>query len=147
MRIWVMAAALGVAAIASGAVWLVTSSTFQPFVEDRPYCSGMVNLPDGPSDIGLPSKTFPPRCRFGPITMRRVPALIQHQYFDRAADLPRDRIDLRARAVLIVLSLNQQNRDGDFCQVGFDIPGAELGMQPDIVPTIERGYRIIVVTA
>jgi hypothetical protein len=72
MRIWVMAAALGVAAIASGAVWLVTSSTVQPFVEDRPYCSGMVNLPDGPSDIGLPSKTFPPRCRFGPIPADRL---------------------------------------------------------------------------
>jgi len=27
----------------------------------------MVRLPDGPSGIGLPTKTFPPRCFGGPL--------------------------------------------------------------------------------
>lgn len=60
---------LVVAALAAGAVWLLTVATFRPaaYVDNRPICSGLMNLPHGPSGIGLPTYTFPPRCRGGPI--------------------------------------------------------------------------------
>ena len=80
MRTGLLALSLAVAAIAAGGVWAYTSATFAGFVDDRPYCSNMVRLPDGPSGIGLPDKTFPPTCRYGPVPTDRlgpspVPAL------------------------------------------------------------------------
>jgi hypothetical protein len=60
---------LVVAALAAGAVWLFTVATFRQdaYVDNRPFCSNMVRLPHGPSGVGLPTYTFPPRCRGGPI--------------------------------------------------------------------------------
>ena len=60
---------LVVAVLAAGIVWLLTVSTFRPdaYVDNRPYCSNMVRLPNGPSGVGLPENTFPPRCHGGPI--------------------------------------------------------------------------------
>lgn len=38
---------LVVAALAAGVVWLVTMATFPagPYVDNRPYCSGMITIP------------------------------------------------------------------------------------------------------
>ena len=60
---------LVVAAVAAGVVWLLTVATFRPdaYVDNRPFCSNMVRLPHGPSGVGLPTYTFPPSCRGGPI--------------------------------------------------------------------------------
>jgi hypothetical protein len=60
---------LAAATLASAIVWLLTVATFDPdaWVDNRPYCSNMVTLPDGPSGVGLPHKTFAPGCRFGPL--------------------------------------------------------------------------------
>jgi hypothetical protein len=57
------------AVVAAGIVWLLTVATFRPdaYVDNRPFCSNSVTLPDGPSGVGLPTKTFPPGCHGGPI--------------------------------------------------------------------------------
>jgi hypothetical protein len=71
---------LAVATLSAGLVWLLTIATFRPqvyatveadgevvYVDNRPFCSNMIRLPHGPSGVGLPTYTFPPSCRLGPI--------------------------------------------------------------------------------
>src|SRR5262245_4742372 len=62
-----------------------------------------------------------------------------------AADLPLDRLHLGHRAVFVVLALDREHRTADRGQEGFDVPATEIGMQPDVVPTVEAPARIGVV--
>ena len=56
-----------------------------------------------------------------------------------------DRVDLRQRAVLVVLALDQQRRRGHAAEHVLDVPGAELGREPDVVPEPERALGVAVV--
>ena len=64
---------------------------------------------------------------------------------DRAADAALDRVDLRQRPVLVVLALDQQRRRRHAGQHVLDVPGAELGREPDVVPQPERALGVAVV--
>src|SRR5579862_6345375 len=71
-------------------------------------------------------------------------AVWQRQYFDGTTALLADRFDLRHRSVLIFNALNGENGAMDSRQILFDVPAAEAGMQPDVVPSPERARGISV---
>src|SRR5690606_17082386 len=58
-----------------------------------------------------------------------------------------DAIDLFQRAVFVVLALYGKDGASDFVEVGLDVPGAERRVQPDVVPTPERGIHVLVIAA
>ena len=58
---------------------------------------------------------------------------------------PRDRPDLLQRAVLVVLALHREHRAGDRLDVALDVPGAELGREPGVVPAAEGRVGVGVV--
>jgi hypothetical protein len=68
MATGLLSKALAVATLAAGTVWLLTVATFDrdPYVDNRPYCSGSVALPYTVGGVRV-EPTIPPHCRFGPI--------------------------------------------------------------------------------
>jgi len=63
-------------------------------------------------------------------------ALRQHQH-PGLRRLAGNAIDLFQRAVFIVCALDRQHRAADARQFGFNVPVAEGGVQPDVVPAPE----------
>jgi len=59
-----------------------------------------------------------------------MPARIEHDQLDRPADASCDGIDLRARTILIIVTLDQERRNRNPIKILFDVPRTELGAQP-----------------
>ena len=76
------------------------------------------------------------------IALRGVAAIREGKNFDRTGALGRDGLDLLHRAVLIVEALNNKHRAGDPRKIFFNIPAAEIRMQPDIVPSPECSRNV-----
>ena len=72
-------------------------------------------------------------------------AFFQHQDFYWASRLTLDRFDLRHRAVLVVFTLDYQSGAGDMGKVLLDVPAAEVGVKPDMVPSPEGARGVAVV--
>ena len=77
--------------------------------------------------------------------MRRVAAVVKNDALDRAGDPALDGIELRERPILVVASLNEQDRTAYAMQAGFDIPLPELGRKPDIVPAKKSRIDLVVI--
>src|SRR5690606_32692164 len=54
---------------------------------------------------------------------------------------------LLQRTVFVVFALDGQDGASDVTQVGFDVPGAEFGVQPDVVPAPEGRVRVVVMAS
>ena len=76
--------------------------------------------------------------------MSGVAAICQAEDLDRAPGLARDCLWLGHRPVLILETLNDENRTSDARQIFFDVPTAKIGMKPDVVPSPERPGGIAV---
>src|SRR5437899_182774 len=83
----------------------------------------------------------------GLVAVGRVPAVCEAQELDRAAGLPRDRLELRHRPVLVVEPLDREHRAMYARQDLLDVPAPEVRVQPDVVPPPERPRRIGVIAA
>ena len=66
--------------------------------------------------------------------------------FDWARCLTPDRLELRHGSVLVIDTLDRQHGACDTRQAFLDIPTAKILMQPDIIPTPKRFFRVFVVT-
>ena len=84
--------------------------------------------------------------RRGMVDMRGVCIARQDEPLHRPAHAGLDRFELRRRAVRVVEALDQQHRAGDRWQVRGDVPRAELGRQPHVVPAAERAVDVVVVS-
>ena len=71
-----------------------------------------------------------------------VAAVGQGKNLDGTARLAGDGLDLRHGSVLVVESLNGEDGAGDAGEIFFDIPAAEIGMEPDVVPSPERAHGV-----
>ncbi len=60
-----------------------------------------------------------------------------HHCFSPSTDLLSNRLNLGLGAVIIVFTLDSQNRYSDIRQIIFDIPMDEIRVQPYIVPSPE----------
>src|SRR5260221_7337934 len=72
-------------------------------------------------------------------------AVLQQQRLDRPGNLLPDRVELCRCAVLVVLALDDQDRTRDGGQVILDVPRAEFGVEPDVVPAAEGAVDVAVV--
>ena len=81
------------------------------------------------------------------IALRRVPAIFEFQHLYGTSAVPADCFHLRHGSVLIVESLDDKHRAADAGQVLFDVPAAEIGMEPDVVPSPESAGGIAVIAA
>jgi hypothetical protein len=79
------------------------------------------------------------------VTLRRVTAFGERKNLDWASGLSGDGVDLRHSSVLIIESLNRQDGAGDAREIFFDVPAAEVGMEPDVVPSPERARGVLMV--
>ena len=69
--------------------------------------------------------------------MRRMAHARQQRDLDRAVAFALRRLDLPDGAVLIVRALHDQDRHADIGQLGGDVPFAEIGIEPGVVPAAE----------
>lgn len=76
--------------------------------------------------------------------MRRVTASRQHEQA-RLWRQSRDAVILFERAIFVVLALDRQQRRRDRGQFAADVPGAEGGTEPDVVPAPEGRVDVVVV--
>lgn len=74
-------------------------------------------------------------------------AVLESQHLHWTCTLFLNRFDLRHGSVLIVEALDDQHRARDPCQVFFNVPVAEVGMEPDVVPSPESPGWIAVIAA
>ena len=58
-----------------------------------------------------------------------------------------DARDLLHRAVFVVLALDGEHRAADRGKQGFDVPAAKCGVEPDPIPSPERGVDVGVMAA
>ena len=79
------------------------------------------------------------------VEVRRMATVCKQPFVDRPARVPLDRVDLRKCAIGIVPALDQQHRGVTGFDAGFDIPGAEVGLEPDFAPGIKHGLRMIMI--
>ena len=56
--------------------------------------------------------------------------------------LRRDTVELSEGSVFVLGALDGQNRAPNVGQAAFDIPGAEIIAQPDVVPAAKRSVHI-----
>ena len=59
--------------------------------------------------------------------------------------MPAHAVDLLERAELVVQALDREHRAADALQPGFDVPGAESRVQPDVIPAPEGRVDVVVV--
>src|SRR5512146_1026097 len=85
--------------------------------------------------------------RFGLIAKRAVAAMLKLDQLAGTLCLERNRAQLRHGAVLVVASLDREHRTGHARQVLLNVPVEELGIEPDIVPQVERAPRIAMIPA
>ena len=71
------------------------------------------------------------------IALRRVTAIGENKNLDWARSLFCDGFDLRHSSVLVVNTLNHENRARNAREICFDIPVSEVRMKPDVVPSPE----------
>src|SRR5258706_11081861 len=83
----------------------------------------------------------------GLVAVRGVPAVGKAQELDRAAGLPRDRLELRHRPVFVVETLDCEHGAMYPGQDLLDVPAPEVRVQPDVVPAPERLRRVGVIAA
>src|SRR5262245_46460778 len=83
----------------------------------------------------------------GLVPVRRMAAIREAQQLDRPTGLPGDRIELGHGAVLVVEALDRQHRAAYAGEDLLYVPGAEIRVQPDVVPAPERLRRVRVVAA
>ena len=57
-----------------------------------------------------------------------------------------DRVELGHRPVLVALALDQQQRAADVRDFVGDVPLGEARVKPHVVPAVERGIGVAVVT-
>src|SRR4051794_18063191 len=76
------------------------------------------------------------------LSMRRMSAIRDGDRLHRPARLAFDRLDLLPGAVLVALSLEDENGDLDRGQVLFDVPGAKIRMEPGTVPALEGDVHV-----
>jgi hypothetical protein len=62
------------------------------------------------------------------IALRRVTAIWKRESLNRSCALLRDSFDLRHGSVLIIDSLDRENRAGNAREVFFNVPVTEVGM-------------------
>lgn len=74
-------------------------------------------------------------------------AIVESKNFDRPGALALDGFDLCHGSVLVLATLNDENRAGDSRQIFFDIPTAEIGVKPDAVPSPETASGIAMMAA
>jgi hypothetical protein len=74
-----------------------------------------------------------------------MPAVREQQSLDRPGDLGGDRGELGGGAIFVVAALNDRNLAGDPVQRVLDVPGAERGFEPDVVPAAEGVVQRIAV--
>ena len=67
--------------------------------------------------------------------------------FDRAGGLPGDRLPLRRGSVLIFESLDHEDRASNARKIFFNIPAAEIGMEPDVIPSPECAGGVAMMAA
>src|SRR4051812_46053740 len=81
--------------------------------------------------------------------MRRVLARVEHESLDRRARArvyaALDRVELRERPVLVVLSLNEEHGYAHVRQIFFEVPLAKLRIEPRAVPSPERAVDVAMV--
>src|ERR1700733_12995070 len=77
------------------------------------------------------------------VAMGRVPTPGQHQPLEAAFHLALDGAELLERAVLVVGALDRQHRTGHAGQEFLDVPAAEFGRQPDVVPAAEHVVDVV----
>src|SRR5260370_4438302 len=63
----------------------------------------------------------------------------------RRRHAPLNRFHLSERAVFVVLALNHQRGAGNCFQIFFDVPLAELRIEPDVVPSAKGAIDVIVI--
>lgn len=78
------------------------------------------------------------------VAMRGVTAVVEGKDFDRATGLAGNGLDLRHGSVWIVEALNGQDRAADAREILFDVPAAEVRMEPDVVPSPEGACGVAV---
>src|SRR5258708_3980515 len=78
------------------------------------------------------------------IAMRRMSAAIELRQL-RLRDAFSDRIDLRHRAVMVVMTLHGEQRTANGTELIDDAPRSELRAQPHIVPAIKSRIDIVVI--
>src|SRR5438093_5778530 len=64
----------------------------------------------------------------------------------RGAHATLEPVVLLHRAVFVVHALDRQDRTRDLGQERLDIPSDEIGMQPDVIPTPEGAFDIVMVS-
>src|SRR5262245_55118726 len=74
--------------------------------------------------------------------MGAVTAISEQQCFDNSGATILDRLDLLYCAVFSVLALNHENWLLDVWQKLFDVPGAKVGIEPNVIPATERAFDI-----
>ena len=82
---------------------------------------------------------------FPAIDVRGMAGAGKHPFPDRPARTPFDRVDLRQCAIRVLLALDQQQWGANRIDSCFDVPVAKLGCEPDIIPALEHGMRMVVV--
>ncbi len=70
----------------------------------------------------------------------------KHQALDGSGNPSLDARELVDPAVRVLRSLDQQGGRRHQFGLGFDIPGSELRIEPDVTPAPERGVWVVVVT-
>src|SRR5215471_15183141 len=73
--------------------------------------------------------------------MRRVPTIFERQQIE-VVRVTGDPLHLLQSAVLILQSLNCEDRTTDVREDLLDVPGAKRGVQPDVVPAPERTINV-----
>src|SRR5690606_14014627 len=82
--------------------------------------------------------------RVGLVAVRRMAAVRNDAQFGLRGQAP-DAVYLVQGSVFVAFALHRQHGTGDPVQEGLDVPGAEAGIQPDVVPAPEGGVGILVV--
>src|SRR5579872_6173596 len=82
----------------------------------------------------------------GLVALRRVPRARQHDGLDRAETLVARDLELTQRAILIVLTLHNEDRHADITEHFGDIPMLKFRIEPGLGPRAEGAIDIIVPT-
>src|SRR5690606_19957873 len=96
-------------------------------------CLSLTNAIAPPSGkpVDEPDERLEHRLRL--VAVRRVPAVGEADQLDVGRE-PRDPLDLVHRPVLVVLALDREDRAADLAHERLDVPRAEVGVEPDVVP-------------
>src|SRR5215472_8261368 len=78
-----------------------------------------------------------PERRLRLISLRRMSAILQRQHFHWSGSQALNRLHLPHRPILILETLDDQDRTGNPRQIVFDVPASKIRMQPDVVPSPE----------